>query len=47
MTTYVATLKASGLELARSDKTQAVEGNVYVRPVESWFGGSKRADSGF
>lgn len=32
MSTYVAKLKSSGQELARSDKTQAVEGNIYVRP---------------
>ncbi|KAF8319011.1 hypothetical protein DL93DRAFT_2075296 [Clavulina sp. PMI_390] len=29
MTTYVATLKSSGTELARSDKTESIEGNIY------------------
>lgn len=33
MSTYVAILKSSGAELARSDKTEAIEGNVYVRSV--------------
>ena len=33
MTTYVAVLKQNGLELARSNETQVVEGNHYVSDV--------------
>jgi len=45
MTTYVAVLKQNGLELARSNETQLVEGNQYFPPssVQKAFADSPTA----